>query len=124
MIIREFSFDFIHLQTMEQKTNISNPGKAFERLINIMQELRERCPWDQKQTMESLSHLTIEETYELVDSILDKDMNNIKMELGDLLLHVVFYAQIGSETNDFNIVQVLNGICDKLIHRHPHIWGC
>ncbi len=108
---------------MEQKTNISNPGKAFERLINIMQELRERCPWDQKQTMESLSHLTIEETYELVDSILDKDMNNIKMELGDLLLHVVFYAQIGSETNDFNIVQVINGICDKLIHRHPHIYG-
>jgi len=123
VIIREFSFDFIHLQAMEQKTNISNPGKAFERLINIMQELRERCPWDQKQTMESLSHLTIEETYELVDSILDKDMNNIKKELGDLLLHIVFYSQIGSETNDFDVVHVINGICDKLIHRHPHIYG-
>ena len=102
---------------------MQTPGQAFERLVKIMGELREKCPWDQKQTMESLSHLTIEETYELVDSILDRDMNNIKKELGDLLLHIVFYSQIGSETNDFNIVQVINEICNKLIHRHPHIYG-
>jgi XTP/dITP diphosphohydrolase len=88
-----------------------------------MDELREKCPWDQKQTMESLTHLTIEETYELVDSILDKDMSEVKGELGDLLLHIVFYSKIASESNDFNINDVINSICDKLIQRHPHVYG-
>lgn len=99
------------------------PGEAFERLVNIMDELRVKCPWDKKQTIESISHLTIEETYELLDSILDKDMENIKKELGDLLLHIVFYSRIASETDDFTIIEVIDGICDKLIHRHPHIYG-
>ncbi|TRO67556.1 nucleoside triphosphate pyrophosphohydrolase [Christiangramia sabulilitoris] len=97
--------------------------KAFDRLLTIMDELREQCPWDRKQTMESLRHLTIEETYELGDAILDKDMQEIKKELGDVLLHLVFYAKIGSETNDFDIADVANSICDKLIDRHPHIYG-
>lgn len=97
--------------------------KAFERLLTIMDELREKCPWDKKQTLETLRHLTIEETYELSDAILKKDMEEIKKEIGDLMLHMVFYAKIGSETNDFDITDVLNGICDKLIHRHPHIYG-
>jgi XTP/dITP diphosphohydrolase len=97
--------------------------KAFERLLVIMDELREQCPWDKKQTIESLRHLTIEETYELADAIIDKDMSNIKKELGDILLHIVFYARIASETNDFNIADVINAVCDKLIHRHPHIYG-
>jgi len=88
-----------------------------------MDELRDKCPWDQKQTMESLTHLTIEETYELVDSILDKDMSEVKGELGDLLLHIVFYSKIASETNDFDINDVINSICDKLIQRHPHVYG-
>ena len=95
----------------------------FNRLLTIMDQLREKCPWDQKQTMESLSHLTIEETYELIDSILDKNMEEIKGELGDLLLHIVFYSKIASETNDFDINDVINSICDKLIERHPHIYG-
>lgn len=97
--------------------------KAFDRLLTIMDELREQCPWDRKQTMESLRHLTIEETYELGDAILDKDMNEIKKELGDVLLHLVFYSKIGSETGDFDIADVANSICDKLIDRHPHIYG-
>ncbi|APG59070.1 nucleoside triphosphate pyrophosphohydrolase [Christiangramia salexigens] len=97
--------------------------KAFDRLLTIMDELREKCPWDRKQTMESLRHLTIEETYELGDAILDKDMDEIRKELGDVLLHLVFYSKIGSETNDFDIADVANGICDKLIDRHPHIYG-
>jgi XTP/dITP diphosphohydrolase len=97
--------------------------KAFDRLLKIMDELREQCPWDRKQTMESLRHLTIEETYELGDAILDKDMDEIKKELGDVLLHLVFYAKIGSESNDFDIADVANSICDKLIDRHPHIYG-
>lgn len=100
-----------------------NKIPPFNRLLTIMDELRENCPWDQKQTMESLSHLTIEETYELVDSILDKNMDEIKAELGDLLLHIVFYSKIASETNDFDINDVINSICDKLIERHPHIYG-
>ena len=95
---------------------------AFSRLITIMNELREQCPWDKKQTMESLRYLTIEEMYELSDAILDKDMKEIKGELGDLLLHIVFYSRIASETNDFDITDVINGVCDKLIHRHPHIY--
>jgi len=97
--------------------------KAFERLLIIMDELREQCPWDKKQTIDSLRHLTIEETYELADAILEKDMINIKKELGDVLLHIVFYARIASETNDFNITDVINSLCDKLVHRHPHIYG-
>jgi|TARA_B100001093_G_scaffold145226_1_gene137838 XTP/dITP diphosphohydrolase len=100
-----------------------NKIPPFNRLLTIMDQLREKCPWDQKQTMESLSHLTIEETYELIDSILDKNMEEIKGELGDLLLHIVFYSKIASETNDFDINDVINSICDKLIERHPHIYG-
>ena len=96
---------------------------AFERLLDIMDELREQCPWDRKQTFESLRHLTIEETYELGDAILDNDLQEIKKELGDLLLHIVFYAKIGSEQNAFDIGEVANEICDKLINRHPHIYG-
>lgn len=101
----------------------NDPSSAFERLLTIMNTLREQCPWDKKQTMESLRHLTIEETYELSDAILDGDMNEIKKEIGDIMLHLVFYSRIASETNTFTIVEVLNGICDKLIHRHPHIYS-
>ena len=96
---------------------------AFGRLLKIMDELREQCPWDKKQTMESLSYLTIEETYELIDSIVEKDMPGLKGELGDLLLHIVFYSKIGSEQSYFDIEDVINGVCDKLIERHPHIYG-
>jgi len=97
--------------------------QAFERLLDIMDDLRAKCPWDKKQTLQSLRHLTIEETYELGDAILDNDLNEVKKELGDLLLHIVFYAKIGSETQDFDIADVCNDICEKLIHRHPHIYG-
>jgi len=97
--------------------------KAFERLLNIMDELREKCPWDRKQTMESLRHLTLEEVYELSDAILEGDMKEIRKELGDIMLHLVFYAKIGSEKGEFDITDVLNGICEKLIARHPHIYG-
>ncbi|WP_370476831.1 nucleoside triphosphate pyrophosphohydrolase [Tamlana flava] len=97
--------------------------KAFDRLLTIMDELREQCPWDKKQTMETLRHLTIEETYELGDAILDNDLEEVKKELGDVLLHIVFYSKIGSETNDFDIADVCNSICDKLISRHPHIYS-
>ncbi|TDS17000.1 XTP/dITP diphosphohydrolase [Maribacter caenipelagi] len=96
---------------------------ALDRLLTIMDELREQCPWDKKQTMQSLRHLTIEETYELGDAILDNDLNEVKMELGDVLLHIIFYSKIGSETNDFDIADVANAICDKLVNRHPHIYG-
>ena len=102
---------------MEDKT------KAFARLLVIMDELREQCPWDKKQTMDSLRYLTIEEMYELSDAVLDKDMHEIKKELGDILLHIVFYSRIASETNDFDITDVINSVCDKLIHRHPHIYA-
>ncbi len=95
---------------------------AFSRLLDIMDEIREKCPWDKKQTLQSL-HLTIEETYELGDAILDNDLPEIKNELGDLLLHIIFYAKIGSETNNFDIADVANGISEKLIHRHPHVFG-
>jgi XTP/dITP diphosphohydrolase len=101
----------------------NSPAKSFERLLTIMDTLREQCPWDKKQTMETLRHLTIEETYELSDAILEGDTNEIRKELGDLMLHLVFYTRIASETNDFSITDVLNGICDKLIHRHPHIYA-
>lgn len=96
---------------------------SFSRLLDIMDDLREKCPWDKKQTLESLRHLTIEETYELGDAILNNDLQEVKKELGDLLLHIVFYAKIGSETNDFDIADVCNEICEKLIHRHPHIYS-
>ncbi|MGJ8742966.1 nucleoside triphosphate pyrophosphohydrolase [Polaribacter sp.] len=96
---------------------------AFNRLLDIMDELREKCPWDKKQTLESLRHLTIEETYELADAILDNDLQEIKKELGDVLLHIVFYAKIGSEKKAFDIADVANAISDKLIDRHPHIYG-
>ena len=102
---------------------MENKTKAFARLLTIMDELRVQCPWDKKQTMDSLRYLTIEELYELSDAILEKDMVDIKKELGDLLLHIVFYAKIGSETNDFDIADVINSVCDKLVHRHPHIYG-
>ena len=97
--------------------------KAFDRLLTIMDELREQCPWDKKQTLQSLRHLTIEETYELGDAILENDLQEVKKELGDLLLHIVFYARIGSETKDFDIADVANEICEKLISRHPHIYS-
>ena len=97
--------------------------EAFDRLLNIMDDLRAHCPWDQKQTFESLRHLTIEETYELGDAILDRNLSEIKKELGDLLLHIVFYAKLGSEEKAFDIADVANDICEKLIHRHPHIYG-
>lgn len=102
---------------------MENKTKSFARLLTIMDELREQCPWDQKQTLDSLRYLTIEEMYELSDAILEKDMNEIKKELGDVLLHIVFYSRIASETNDFDIADVINDICEKLIHRHPHIYG-
>jgi XTP/dITP diphosphohydrolase len=101
----------------------TNELLAFNRLLYIMDDLRAKCPWDMKQTFESLRHLTIEETYELSDAILENDLQEIKKELGDIMLHLVFYAKIGSETKDFDIAEVLNGICEKLINRHPHIYG-
>ena len=101
----------------------ATPSSAFDRLLTIMDDLRINCPWDKKQTLESLRHLTIEETYELSDAILSGDMDEVKKELGDIMLHLVFYSRIASETNDFNITGVLNGICDKLINRHPHIYS-
>ena len=96
---------------------------AFNRLLDIMDDLREKCPWDKKQTLESLRHLTIEETYELADAILENDLPEIKKELGDVLLHIVFYAKIGSEKKAFDIADVANSICNKLVDRHPHIYG-
>ncbi len=97
--------------------------KAFGELLDIMDEIREKCPWDKKQTLQSLRHLTIEETYELADAILDNDHQEIRKELGDLMLHIVFYAKIASQLNEFDIADVLTGINEKLIHRHPHVFG-
>jgi len=97
--------------------------EAFDRLLNILNELREKCPWDRKQTMESLRNLTIEETYELADSILEDDLPEIRKELGDLLLHVVFYAKIAEEQQAFDITDVIHSLCDKLVNRHPHVFG-
>ncbi len=109
---------FEHLSPRRQEQLL-----AFDRLLTIMDELREKCPWDRKQTLESLRHLTIEETYELSDSILENDLPEIKKELGDLALHIVFYAKIASESQAFDMGDVLNGVCEKLISRHPHIYG-
>ena len=97
--------------------------EAFGRLLDIMDTLREECPWDRKQTLETLRHLTIEETYELADAIEGNDLQEIKKELGDLMLHMVFYSKIGSEKGAFDVADVLNAVCEKLIHRHPHIYG-
>ncbi|MGZ3863184.1 MAG: nucleoside triphosphate pyrophosphohydrolase [Bacteroidia bacterium] len=97
--------------------------KAFTRLLNIMSDLREKCPWDKKQTIESLRHLTLEETYELSDAIISNNMQELKKELGDVLLHIVFYAHIANEQKAFDIADVLNAQCDKLIERHPHVYG-
>lgn len=96
---------------------------AFKRLLDIMDDLREKCPWDKKQTFETLRHLTIEETYELADAILDNDMKELEGEIGDVFLHMVFYSKLGSETGAFDVTSVLNRICDKLVHRHPHIYS-
>ena len=98
-------------------------GEAFLRLVKIMDELREQCPWDKKQTIQSLRQLTIEETYELADAISENDWKSIREELGDMMLHIVFYAKIGAEQKQFTMDEVINGICDKLIHRHPHIYS-
>ncbi|MEO9805277.1 MAG: nucleoside triphosphate pyrophosphohydrolase [Reichenbachiella sp.] len=104
-------------------SNRSAKLAAFDRLLTVMDELRENCPWDMKQTIQSIRHLTIEETYELSDAILENDLEEVKKEIGDIMLHMVFYSRIASETNQFDITDVLHGICDKLIHRHPHIYG-
>ena len=108
----------------ETKTDPNRKVKleAFDRLLTIMDELRENCPWDKKQTIESLRHLTIEETFELSDAIIENDLEEIKKELGDLMLHLAFYSRIGDEKKAFHIGDVLNGVCNKLIHRHPHIY--
>ena len=108
---------------LQGQYNHSKALEAFNHLLNIMDELREKCPWDREQTFESMRNLTIEETYELADAILEKDLENVKKELGDLLLHIVFYSKIASETNTFDITDVINQLCDKLIYRHPHVFG-
>ena len=97
------------------------PEQAFSRLLQIMDDLREKCPWDRKQTLQSLRQLTIEELYELADAITEEDYKGIREELGDLMLHIVFYAKIGAEQQQFTITDVINGVCDKLVARHPHI---
>lgn len=101
----------------------STPETAFKRLLTVLNTLRTECPWDKKQTMETLRHLSIEEMYELADAILDNDLNEVKKELGDLMMHLVFYARIAEEQQAFDVTDVLNGVCDKLIARHPHIYG-
>lgn len=108
---------------MQAVNSIQQKLKAFERLLTIMDELRAKCPWDKKQSFESLSYLTIEETYELTDAILEKDLEEIKGEIGDLMLHMVFYSKLGSEAKAFDVADVLNTVCDKLVERHPHIYG-
>ena len=107
----------------DKEENRQNQLQAFNRLLDIMDELREKCPWDRKQTIASLRHLTIEETYELSDAILRNDLPEVKKEIGDLMLHLVFYAKIASETNTFDLTEVLQTLCEKLIFRHPHIYG-
>ncbi len=103
--------------------NTNDAGDAFKRLVSIMDELREKCPWDRKQTIQTLRSLTIEETYELADAITKGDWKGVKEEIGDLLLHIVFYAKIGSEENQFTLSEAIHGVCEKLISRHPHIYG-
>lgn len=106
-----------------ESASVDKKKEAFERLLGIMDDLRTRCPWDMKQTMDSLRILTIEETYELSDAILSKNMDDIKEELGDLMLHLVFYARIAEETDSFSLTEAIHGVCDKLVKRHPHIYG-
>ena len=114
----------LHMETSFQNSQVNDPRlQAFLRLLDIMDDLREKCPWDKKQTIDSLRHLTIEETYELADAILSGDMQSLKGEIGDLFLHLVFYSRIASEQGHFDVTEVLNAICDKLIYRHPHIYG-
>jgi len=113
---------------MSSKTGTKTPEReqalqAFDKLLTIMDELREKCPWDREQTIKSIRNLTIEETYELTDAITDGDMDGVRKELGDLLLHIVFYSKIASETKLFNITDVINNICNKLVYRHPHVFG-
>ncbi len=111
------------IQTSHSMNTTQQKLDAFGRLLTIMDELREQCPWDRKQTIESLRNLTIEETYELADAILTNDLKGVKEEVGDIMLHMVFYARIASEQGAFDIADVLHGICDKLVSRHPHIYG-
>ena len=106
-----------------KKRHMQDKLQAFERLLTIMDELREKCPWDRKQTFQSLRNLTIEETYELADAILDEDLPEIKEEIGDLMLHMVFYAKIADERGAFDIADAIHAVCEKLIKRHPHIYG-
>lgn len=108
---------------MQANNSMEVKLKAFERLLGIMEDLRAKCPWDKKQTFDSLSYLTIEETYELTDAILEKNLEEIKGEIGDLMLHMVFYSKLGSEVGAFDVADVLNTVCDKLVERHPHIYG-
>lgn len=117
MFYYPFFIQVTKMHTREEKL------EAFGRLLDIMDDLREKCPWDKKQTIESLRVLTIEETYELADAIIDNDLEEVRKELGDILLHMVFYSKIGEEKQAFDIADVLHGICEKLIHRHPHIYG-
>lgn len=121
-------YHFLKINSMEKVLSTPDPERdqkiqAFGRLLKVMDELRENCPWDKKQTIESLRHLTIEETYELSDAILEGDLQEVKKEIGDVMLHLVFYSRIASELKAFTIADVLHGICDKLIVRHPHIYG-
>jgi len=108
---------------MKANHTVQQKLKAFERLLQIMDDLRAKCPWDKKQTFESLSYLTIEETYELTDAIIEKNLEEIKGEIGDLMLHMVFYSKLGAEVGAFDVADVLNTVCDKLVERHPHIYG-
>ena len=114
---------FLQAIISEKNKNMKEKLAAFERLLNIMDELREKCPWDKKQSFETIRNLTIEEVYELAEAITEKNNDEIKKELGDIALHLVFYSRIASETNLFNIADVLNSICEKLIYRHPHVFG-
>lgn len=112
------------METSPNTINVTDPRLiAFQRLLDVMDDLREKCPWDRKQTLDSLRHLTIEETYELADAIISNDMEGLKGELGDLFLHLVFYSKIASEQGAFDVTDVLNAICEKLIYRHPHIYS-
>lgn len=122
-ITRTLSSKPIPLHKQSYMHAIEEKKAAFERLLNIMDDLREKCPWDKKQTLESLRHLSVEEVYELSDAILNEDFDGVKKEIGDLLLHIVFYAKIGSEKNAFDIKSVIDALCEKLIYRHPHIYG-
>src|SRR4029078_9518930 len=117
---KSFSRDYLNISKF---VLMNTRAEAFEELVRIMDELREKCPWDRKQTIQSLRQMTLEETYELTDAITDSNWKSIKEELGDLLLHIVFYSKIASEQNQFTLEEVLNGISKKLIDRHPHIYG-